>query len=389
MPIPRWATAGAALLFVLLALGWVVNAPAAAQPAPAPADRPPSGCSLCNLTVSNVTISCNSNGSVHWSATVTNSGNCTVNDGWSAQLQAHRSGMSSGQFQTVATQTGSAQDFPPGTTIVSGDFCYAPGSNVNSIRVAFAPTPVAGFSCRPQGKSAGIAPCPACFTPTPTPSNTPTNTPTDTAVVPTHTPTNTPTNTAVVPTHTPTNTPTNTAVVPTHTPTNTPTNTAVVPTATATNTQVACIPNQTFTGAITAGDPSHQNFVNFAGGGPSVCGAAPMCPGVITDSSSYHYDTYTFTNTTGSAQCITVTVNATGCGSGSFGLASYAYLGTFDPNNLCANYAGSSNTNIAPTGPGTYHFTVPAGQTFTVEVEEYVPSSLCPSYTVTIGSCAP
>jgi hypothetical protein len=160
------------------------------------------------------------------------------------------------------------------------------------------------------------------------------------------------------------------------------------PTNTPTSTTVACIPNQTFAGSITGSDPAHQNFVNFGSGGSSVCGATPACPGVIGDSSLYHYDTYAFTNTTGAAQCVIVTVNAAGCGGGSFGLASYAYLDTYDPANLCANYAGGFNTNIAP-GPGTYHFTVPAGQTFSIEVEEYVAGAGCPNYSLTVGSCPP
>jgi hypothetical protein len=81
-----------------------------------------------------------------------------------------------------------------------------------------------------------------------------------------------------------------------------------------------------------------------------------------------------------------VTVNA-GCGTGSFGLAAYAYLGSYNPANLCANYAGGFNSNI--TGAGTYHFSVPAGQTLIVEVEEYVANSGCAAYTLTLGSCAP
>src|SRR5206468_9732889 len=36
-----------------------------------------SECTLCNLSVRNVTISCNPDGSVHWSATVYNNATCT------------------------------------------------------------------------------------------------------------------------------------------------------------------------------------------------------------------------------------------------------------------------------------------------------------------------
>jgi hypothetical protein len=239
-----------------------------------------------------------------------------------------------------------------------------------------------------QGFCPRICPtAPPTLTParsTNTPTHTPSNTPTNTAVVPTNTPSNTPTNTAVPPTSTatstatPTNTPTRT---PTSTPTSTPTNTPP-----ATPTLPACIPQQIFTGSITANDPSHTDFVNFALA-PSVCGPTPACPGVIGDSSSYHYDTYTFTNTTGTAQCVTVTVDAGACGSGSFGLAAYAYLGSFNPASLCSNYAGGYNSQIPVGGAGTYHVTVPAGQTLVIEIEEYVSGTFCSSYSVTVGSC--
>ena len=69
---------------------------------------------------------------------------------------------------------------------------------------------------------------------------------------------------------------------------------------------------------------------------------------------------------------MTVTVNATGCGGSSVGLATYAYLGSYDPANLCTNYAGGFNSQIPVGSSGTYQVTVPAGQTLVVEVEEYV-----------------
>ena len=158
-------------------------------------------------------------------------------------------------------------------------------------------------------------------------------------------------------------------------------------TVTPTATVGACIPRQILTNSIAAGDPTHANFVNFAAGGPSVCGAAPVCPGVVTDSALYHYDTYTFTNTTGASQCVSVTVNAAGCGTSSVGLASYAYMGTYNPASLCTNYVGGFNSQIAVGSSGTYAFTVAAGQTFTVEVEEYVAGAGCATYSVNVGSC--
>jgi hypothetical protein len=150
-----------------------------------------------------------------------------------------------------------------------------------------------------------------------------------------------------------------------------------------------CLGQQTLLGSITAPDPTHQNFVNFAAGGGSVCGPPQACPGVITDTSAYHYDTYSVANTTSSPQCVRVSVDATSCGGSSQGLASYAYVGSYNPGALCANYAGGRNAQIASGTSGSYALTVAAGQTCAVEVEEYVAGRFCASYSVTFGSCAP
>ena len=109
---------------------------------------------------------------------------------------------------------------------------------------------------------------------------------------------------------------------------------------------------------------------------------AGMYTGTITDSSSYHYDTYSEVNSSGSSACATITVQANAA-AGSFGVAAYAYLGSFDPNNLATNYAGGVNSQVPVGGSATYHVTVPAGQTLVAEVEEYVAGSGA-SYTLTI-----
>jgi hypothetical protein len=108
---------------------------------------------------------------------------------------------------------------------------------------------------------------------------------------------------------------------------------------------------------------------------------------VASDPSALHYDLYTFVNTTGIPQCVTVTINPGGCGASSFGLESNAYLGSFNPASICANYLGGYNDQITGT-PATYSFTVPAGATFVIEAEEFIAGTGCASYTVTVGSCA-
>jgi hypothetical protein len=108
---------------------------------------------------------------------------------------------------------------------------------------------------------------------------------------------------------------------------------------------------------------------------------------VVTDVSRYHYDTYSIPNATGAPQCVDITVDANGCGAGSLGLVSYAYLASFDPANLCTQYAGGYNAQIPLPSSGTYSVTVPAGQTLVIEVEEYIAGVGCQFYDVTMIGC--
>ncbi|MFL5732673.1 MAG: S-layer homology domain-containing protein [Chloroflexia bacterium] len=116
-------------------------------------------CNVCLSIVNNsVTISCNGDGMVHWTATVRNPGSCTANVNWKTQLQQHIP--STGGF-TGATMFYSNSNFPPGDTVLSGDFCYNFPQNVNSIRVEFTiDQPTCSNGHNPHEKSPSIAPCP-------------------------------------------------------------------------------------------------------------------------------------------------------------------------------------------------------------------------------------
>ena len=100
---------------------------------------------------------------------------------------------------------------------------------------------------------------------------------------------------------------------------------------------------------------------------------------------------HTFSNNTGSSQCVLVTMNGSQCGGDKQPIFSAAYLGSFNPNNLCQNYLGDAG--FGTTGVEVYSFDVPAGATFVIVVEEMFPGSGCESYSVgVIGSgivCGP
>jgi hypothetical protein len=111
-------------------------------------------CSVCNLEVSQVAISCNPDGTVRWAAMVHNSGNCTVAEPWQAQLQA-RTG--SGGYMGVASSGGTGT-FAPGDTSISGDLCYVFSPGTNAMRVEFG-LGDENASCKSHAKSAGRPPC--------------------------------------------------------------------------------------------------------------------------------------------------------------------------------------------------------------------------------------
>ena len=131
-------------------------------------------------------------------------------------------------------------------------------------------------------------------------------------------------------------------------------------------------------GSITTDDPTQVDRL-FRSGIPQTCPASTTCA-TFGDGLPRHYDSYTFTNTTGATQCVTVDTN-TACTATNF-IFIGAYLGSFDPNNICTNWIGDSGFSPNPDQP--FQFNVDNGQTFVVVVSEVTPNAGCPGYTVTI-----
>jgi hypothetical protein len=105
-------------------------------------------------------------------------------------------------------------------------------------------------------------------------------------------------------------------------------------------------------------------------GTPSGC-AGKACPGGIGTPGTRFFKTFgPFTNSAGVPACITVTINAATGVPNTGDIESAAYLGTYDPTNLCLNYLGDSGISGLGTtvGSASYSFTVPAGANFVVVV---------------------
>ena len=147
------------------------------------------------------------------------------------------------------------------------------------------------------------------------------------------------------------------------------------PTATPTGTPSGCI----IIGSIDTTDPTHLDSLGRSGI-PQTCPASTTCA-IRSAPNPHHYDEYTFTNTTGATQCVTVDTNTACTGINSIFIA--AYLGSFDPSNLCTNWIGDSGSS--PNPDQAFSFNVNNGETFVVVVSELTPDAGCPAYTITVS----
>ncbi len=134
-----------------------------------------------------------------------------------------------------------------------------------------------------------------------------------------------------------------------------------------------------FNGAIAAGDPTQTNRL-FRDDPQSTCAVPQTC---AQSTGTFRYDTYTLTNSSASAVCVSITLDPQSCTGTSY-IQSVAYLGTFNPANVCANYLGDIGVSPEVGAPRTYEVTVPAGATFVIVVNESFTDG-CPAYTLTVS----
>jgi hypothetical protein len=124
--------------------------------------------------------------------------------------------------------------------------------------------------------------------------------------------------------------------------------------------------DQTFGPDVLDGNDPTQADRLGRDGQPSTC-SGKGCPGGGFPGTK-RFQTYNFTNNSASAACFTVTVNAALGGAGD--IESAAYLGSYDPTNLCANYLG--DTGIVGLGTSvpnvSYSFVVPPQSPFVIVV---------------------
>lgn len=140
----------------------------------------------------------------------------------------------------------------------------------------------------------------------------------------------------------------------------------------------------TFQGAITATDPSMPGHFQLVSA-RSFCGQTKLCPPAVPG--PCNYDSWSFTND-GPATCITVMLDTY-----SDSVQAAAYLGAFNPLDLCANYLG--NAGAPAPAAQRFAFDVPGYTNFVVVVNDlgtgcssytlYVSGTPCPTPALAIG----
>ncbi|HKP11705.1 MAG TPA: carboxypeptidase regulatory-like domain-containing protein, partial [Blastocatellia bacterium] len=137
---------------------------------------------------------------------------------------------------------------------------------------------------------------------------------------------------------------------------------------------------QTVSGSLTASDLKQTGRM---GRDAVVAGCSgKTCPGALAGDTAQHaYDLYTFTNGPTPA-CVTITTT-TSCGTATANqIITAAYLGSFNPANLCTNYLGDPGASPAPTN--SFQVSLPANGVLVVNVQEITAGGGCSGYTVSI-----
>lgn len=153
-------------------------------------------------------------------------------------------------------------------------------------------------------------------------------------------------------------------------------------------TQAGC-PPATINGTLGSGSPDWPSVSGNQTGrlnrnGISSTCAAPKACLIFTAVSDRAFDAYTFTNNTNVTVCITVGLNVLTQMAANY--QSNAYLGSYDPANICTNYlADPGLSSGSPPTPTTFSFDVPAGMDFVIVVHTTNSGEIGGQYELTLS----
>lgn len=131
----------------------------------------------------------------------------------------------------------------------------------------------------------------------------------------------------------------------------------------------------------TAGLPEQDDSL-VQDGIRSSCQAAKSCPGGAGPDVGYVQNSFLFD--TGSDACVTVTLVSQCSGSLSSRVVGATYLGSHDPQNICATYLGDPGQAVGCGASASWDTNVPDGETLVVVVNE-VATAACGLFCFTLS----
>jgi len=145
---------------------------------------------------------------------------------------------------------------------------------------------------------------------------------------------------------------------------------------------VALAATFTYSGAITAGDPTQTGRLNQTGNTTGTTCSSPKANPGAADSTARHFDVYKFANTSGSPTCVIVTADARGC---SAAINSTMYSPVFQPNSVASNYIADVGVNLTLNNSAqSYSGMISGNATFDVTVSEATANVMCGDYALTV-----
>jgi hypothetical protein len=114
----------------------------------------------------------------------------------------------------------------------------------------------------------------------------------------------------------------------------------------------------------------------------SSCASPKSCL-IFDPANARAFDAYTFTNNSGAIACVMVNLNVLTQSGANY--QSNAYLGSYDPNNICTNYlADPGLSSGTPPTPTNFSFNVPVGANFVIVVHTTNPGETGGNYDLTV-----
>lgn len=141
---------------------------------------------------------------------------------------------------------------------------------------------------------------------------------------------------------------------------------------------------RTYSGALTATDPTIPGDRLYRDASTAVCGSAKVFPGTSTGA-GVHYDTYTVGNpSTTASVCVTIVVQHSCTEATTPLIFQSVYQTSFVPASLTTNYKSDAGSSPATGTNSSMSVTLAPSEVIALVISGLTSTSLCSAYTMTV-----